>query len=389
MRLSHISRLIRSALLVLTFVPFSTTAQEPMKLSVALVINDQEASWINVSLNFEEPVAGGISYTRAPGNVLVSRERLTSQKLTWRLRVDSDGDGNLKNEPPHDLAPNTSVNVSVNRKLANGTQRKLPYKLGYVLTPRPNNQMRERITWTAHYRAEGKLKLKKCEALVVAIDMDGNGSFDREDFDKGTSIGLDRNGDRKVSGKEEWLTGNQIVEYCDTAFLIEAIDVDGVGLSLAETSFRVPKIGETLRGFSLTTLEGRTIDLGQLRGKVHLLDFWASWCQPCVEKFAYLKKLDDEFGELLSIIAINVDERSMLARARQVINDYQLKWPQVMSGRGEDDPLWKTFGGMENNRLAIPLYVLVDAKGLLRYAGNGGDDLATIRTKLDELLKEK
>lgn len=389
MNFSHIPRDTRSVLLVLTFAGVSTTAQEPMKLSVALVINDREASFMNVGLKFDEPAAGSISYARAPGNVLVSRERLPNPEFSWRIRVDSDGDGSLKNEPPHDLTPNSSVNVSVNRKLANGTHRELTYRLGYDRSPGPNNQMRERFSWLAHYRAEGKLKLKNCEALVVAVDMDGNGSFEREEFDNGTSIGLDRNGDGKIAGKEEWLTGNQVVEYCDTAFLIEAIDIDGASLSLAETSLRVPRIGEEPRGFTLTTLDGKTIDLAQLRGKVHLLDFWASWCKPCIEKFAYVKKLDKEFGDLLSIIAINVDEKSMLANARQVINDYQLKWPHVMSGRGEDDPLWKTFGGMENNRLAIPLYVLIDAKGVLRYAGSGGNDLGTLRTKLEELLKEK
>ena len=120
---------------------------------------------------------------------------------------------------------------------------------------------------------------------------------------------------------------------------------------------------------------------------MYLLDFWASWCKPCVEKFSLVKQLGAGYGEALAIIAVNVDEESRLNMAREIVRNYGLRWPQVMSGKGEADPLWKTFGGMEGNRLAIPLYVLVDSKGVLRYAGNGGEDLIELRHKVEEAKK--
>jgi thiol-disulfide isomerase/thioredoxin len=136
-------------------------------------------------------------------------------------------------------------------------------------------------------------------------------------------------------------------------------------------------------------LGGKTMLSHELRGKVHLLDFWASWCQPCVEKFALVKRLGNEFKSDLKIIAINVDEKSRLPMARQVIKDYRLPWLQVMEGQGESDPLWKMFGGMEGHHLTIPLYVLVDGKGRLHYAGDGGEDLSELRAKTRELLSGK
>jgi hypothetical protein len=57
-----------------------------------------------------------------------------------------------------------------------------------------------------------------------------------------------------------------------------------------------------------------------------------------------------------------------------------------MAGRGEADPLWKTFGRMEQNPLSIPLYVVVDRDGRLRYAGSGGDGLAELRAELVRLV---
>ena len=73
--------------------------------------------------------------------------------------------------------------------------------------------------------------------------------------------------------------------------------------------------------------------------------------------------------------------------ARQVIKKYQLPWLHVMNGRGGADPVWKMFGGMEGNRLSIPLYVLVDNNGQLLYAASGGKDLSELRNRLGTLLK--
>jgi hypothetical protein len=47
------------------------------------------------------------------------------------------------------------------------------------------------------------------------------------------------------------------------------------------------------------------------------------------------------------------------------------------------------FGGMVDNQMAIPFYVLVDHKGLLRYAGNGGEKLSELRANVQELIKIK
>lgn len=71
------------------------------------------------------------------------------------------------------------------------------------------------------------------------------------------------------------------------------------------------------------------------------------------------------------------------------MKDYGLRWPHVINGKGERDAIWKVFGGMEGNRLAIPLYVLVDTEGRLSYAGNGGEDLSELRSRIKDLLQKK
>jgi thiol-disulfide isomerase/thioredoxin len=362
-------------------------AQGLSKLSVPLTINEKEPRSVNFTINLDQKLSDTMRLGKAPGDVLISAERLSEPANDYRLRVDTNGDGSLTNETPVLLQPNSSVVVRVMRRWANGVRRELPYTIEYSREPDRDNIIRERLSWSPHYRAEGRLKVGKCEALFVAVDINGDALFDEYDFAKGTTIGLDRNGDGRVWGEDEWLRGNQLIEYCGTAFLITSIAINGSNIALAETSLRVPRLGASLPEFSLETTSGKTMRLSELRGKLHLLDFWASWCKPCVEKFSLVKKLDAELGDSLAIVAINVDEASRVSLAREIINTYQLKWPEVMTGRGEADPLWKTFGSMKGNRLAIPLYVLVDSKGVLRYAGNGGEDLSELRQKIEEARK--
>ena len=374
-------------LLILTFVLASPArSQELIRLELPLTLNEQESGFANFTIHFDEKISDSTRVGKAPGGVLISLEKLNDPPNAYRIKVDADGDGNLSNESPRLLSPNSSINVRVTRP---GTKRSLLYTIEYSRELDKSNTVQERVSWSPHYRAEGKIKINNCEALLVALDLNGDGRFDGQDFAQGTSIGLDRNADGRIWGREEWLSGNQIIEYCGRAFLVNGIDVNGSHISLIETSLRVPKIGERLPEFSLMTVEAKTIELHDLKGKIHLLDFWASWCKPCVEKFLLVKQLDARYGDELAIIGINVDENARLAMAHRIVKDYDLEWPQVMKGQGEADPLWKVFGSMENNRLAIPLYVLIDPRGILRYTGNGGEDLSEIRKVIEELKKSK
>jgi thiol-disulfide isomerase/thioredoxin len=326
---------------------------------------------------------------RASGGVLINARRLKTPRHAYQLKIDTNGDGSFADETAQIISPGSSITVSVNRERQNGSRQKLPYTLKCFREKNRRGDREERFSWSPHYRAEGTLKVKNCETLFVVLDLDGDGSFDRSDFARGTNIGIDRNGDGRIWGEGEWLKGEQIIEYCEDYFLVDSLREDGTLIALVPTLLRVPKIGESLPKFSLATLEGKIINAQDLRGRTHLIDFWASWCKPCVEKFAAVKQLEAEYQGKLSIIAVNVDQESRVEKAKQAIKDYELSWPHAMSGKGEADPLWKMFGGMEGNRLSIPLYVLVDAEGVLRYAGDGGKELSELRDHARLLLNKR
>jgi thiol-disulfide isomerase/thioredoxin len=367
-------------------------AQEKIIIPLRLNLEVQQFSGMGIAERTDDgPMtyssAAGAGLGHAPENVLFKLAPVEGSANTYHLFVDANGDGNPGNDTPQTLTPNSSSVVSINRRSANARQLVLPYSIKYSRGTDSRGRMRERFLWSPHYRAEGRLRIGKCETLFVVLDLSTDGQFNNRDLSGGSSIGLDRDGDGRIWGKDEYLMGNQIIDYCGERYLVDALAIDGTSITLVKTALRVPKIGEQLPEFSLTTLDGQTIESGKLRNRIYLLDFWASWCKPCVEKFGLVKQVADEFKAGVSVIAINVDEESLLPNAREIIKNYGLTWPHVMNGRGEADPLWKMFGGMEANRLAIPLYVVVDADGRLRYAANGGEDLAELRTVIKELIK--
>ena len=102
----------------------------------------------------------------------------------------------------------------------------MPYIIKYSRYVDKTNETRESFLWISHYRAEGKLRINNCETLLVVLDLNGDGLFDQRDFSSGTSIGLDRNGDGRIWGKDEWLKGRQIIDYCGATLVVDSLEAD-------------------------------------------------------------------------------------------------------------------------------------------------------------------
>ncbi|HEV2695734.1 MAG TPA: TlpA disulfide reductase family protein [Verrucomicrobiae bacterium] len=73
------------------------------------------------------------------------------------------------------------------------------------------------------------------------------------------------------------------------------------------TSVAALKVGDTLPDLSSYSLEGKLPDT---KGKIVVVDFWASWCLPCAESFPVMDELQKKYGDRLVVIAVNVDEKA-------------------------------------------------------------------------------
>lgn len=114
--------------------------------------------------------------------------------------------------------------------------------------------------------------------------------------------------------------------------------------------------------FSAVTSAGEYLGLEDLRGKVVLVDFWATWCPPCVESLPSLKSISKRFSKdpfVLISISVDSDEGPW----RQMIAKEKMEWHQVRDKDGELSRLFKI--------RPIPTYLVIDAEGIIRMRQTG------------------
>lgn len=105
-------------------------------------------------------------------------------------------------------------------------------------------------------------------------------------------------------------------------------------------------------------LGGNEVALADVCGRVTLIDFWATWCKPCIKSMPKLQKLHDELvGEGFRVVGISIDEKND-AKVREFVGKKKFTYPLFIDH--ETRPAWESF-----YVVAIPALFLVDSEGMI------------------------
>ena len=139
---------------------------------------------------------------------------------------------------------------------------------------------------------------------------------------------------------------------------------------------RVPAVGTPAEDFRLVDLEGKSQTLSQYRGKVVLVNFWATWCKPCTTEMPAMQTTYDKLRDK-GFVVLAINELEDEAKVREHIKQYNHTFPVLMD---RDNKVANQFGVF-----GLPVSVFIDEKGVVQEYIKGG--LLTEQLILDVVAK--
>jgi cytochrome c biogenesis protein CcmG, thiol:disulfide interchange protein DsbE len=137
---------------------------------------------------------------------------------------------------------------------------------------------------------------------------------------------------------------------------LSAIALIFTALSGCYSGSRPPRIGTTAPDFTVHNAD-RTVALSQLKGQVVVLNFWATWCPPCIEEMPSLVQMQQRMkakGVTVLAVSVDVDEGSY----QHFIKDHNVNLLSVRDGDGKSNALYGTF--------KFPETYIIDRNGIMR-----------------------
>lgn len=144
--------------------------------------------------------------------------------------------------------------------------------------------------------------------------------------------------------------------------------------------FEINKDGDKAPNFSLKSVKGKTVKLSDFKGKIVIVDFWATWCPPCRKGIPDLVSIQKKFKKDVVVIGISLDAEKTIKDVPEFVKNYKINYP-ILYG---DEKVVVDYGGIQS----IPTTFVIDRKGNVVDSHVGLVEKDTYINKIKELLKK-
>ena len=290
-----------------------------------------------------------------------------------RLFMDGNGNGDLTDDP----APEWTMSD----KERNGKTYR--YGEGYAMLylAQGDESSKVRLKLYRYVGSEptmrGDLQYYPDYARIGKVELDGKtyGAILHDEYASGdyrhfaATIKLDFNDDGRFDFGKESFRASDPFKVGDTVYEVTGVTANGSSFQIVKSTRPVPERrvstpsvavvqpGKAAPAFEATTITGQKISFpGSYKGKLVLLDFWATWCGPCIGELPNLiKAYETHHAKGLEVLGISLDSEKAVATLPDFLKAKNMPWPQICDGKG-----WEAQIGRQYGVRAIPAAFLVD-----------------------------
>lgn len=334
------------------FIPSGATAKQGGYRPIRVVLDKEETIAKKSPEGLEAPVYGILELGDKTWGVILDEPEEGEAKLF----VDSDADGDFTNDEAAVWTPKKQGDFTMH----NGESKLVLDKdrVGKIMLYRfdPNDPARKALKDSIFFYADFGSE------FTITIDGEEFKSSVAGALSPKASFWLDRNRDKRQSNRFEMAKMDTPFNFTGTTFVLSLKEGE---LALDKASEELPlqplppnlALGQKALSFTAKTMEGNEVEFPKsFAGKIVMLDFWATWCGPCIGEIPHMKEAYADWHEKgFEILGVSFDQEGQEEKVTAFLQDKELPWPQIYEGK-----FWDVSIGIQHDVSGIPFVLLVD-----------------------------